>query len=181
MRMRQLNAPKSFSWGLARTTDLSLSFLISIMGTVMHASGTVVYIGVDLRAPDKLPLEWGQAGRGTRFCPARKEGHRVPVLILSLEPCRCSRLATDATKAHCDLALACLLEDPFSCPYLLHLWAPGHLAASQALPLPVPWPALSSERPECVCVCDEGGMVGAGRKMRGDFSPCSRATEGSLL
>lgn len=74
MRLRQHNAPKSFNWDLAQIIDPSLSFLISVMGTVTPASGAMVYIGVDLRTPDKLPRERGQAGRGARFCPARKEG-----------------------------------------------------------------------------------------------------------
>lgn len=118
MRLRQHNAPKSFNWDLAQITDPSLSFLISVMGTVTRASGAMVYIGVDLRTPDKLPRELGQAGRGARFCPARKEGRRAPVPVLSLGPCRCSLLAMEAIAAHCDLASACLLVDPLSCPYL---------------------------------------------------------------
>lgn len=43
--------------------SLSLSFFISGIGTVMCASGVVVYIRIALPAPGKLLLEWGQAGR----------------------------------------------------------------------------------------------------------------------
>lgn len=182
MRIRQHNAPKSFSSGLTQTAHLSEPQLPHFWNRDSDACLSGLLCTLELTCV--LPLEGGGRAEGPGLPSQEGGGHRARVPDLSPDPSRYP------LRPRCGLSLlaggspAC----PPAHPPSLGSRAPGCLPGfwlllvpPTAMPTP-PCPAPPLLKGQKVCLLGEARRPGrswAGRQRGAEASPCSRAAEGS--
>lgn len=186
MRIRQHNAPKSFSSGLTQTAHLSEPQLPHFWNRDSDACLSGLLCTLELTCV--LPLEGGGRAEGPGLPSQEGGGHRAQVPDLSPDP---SGYPLRPLRPRSGLSLlaggspACPPAHPPSlgsrAPGCLPGFAPAGSSdcdAHPTLPRPAP-PLLKSQK---VCLLGEARRPGrswAGCQRGAEASPCSRAAEGS--